>query len=64
MRDIVRALTTIPATDCNFKSALGDATNEQIETAINEMRTSNGQHKTRIATCERELKRRNGLSTK
>lgn len=60
----VHTLRTLPATDCNFKSALERASNEHIQEVIETMKSSNGQHKSRIAACERELIRRekNGQS--
>lgn len=59
----VHTLCTLPATDCNFKSALERASNEHIQEAIETMKSSSGQHKSRILACERELRRRkkNGL---
>lgn len=59
----VHTLCVLPATDLNFKSALEKASNEHIQEAIETMKSSNGQHKSRIAACERELRRRakNGL---
>lgn len=54
----VHILSVLPATDCNFKSALERASNKHIQDAIDTMKSSNGQHKSRIAACERELRRR------
>lgn len=54
----VHTLSVLPATDCNFKSALERASNEHIQEAIEAMKSSNGQHKSRILACERELRRR------
>lgn len=56
--NIVHSLSTLPATDLNFMSALHRATAEDIEQAIKEMKANDGQHKSRIKACERELKRR------
>lgn len=56
--NIVHSLTTLPATDLNFVSALQRATEVDIELAIETMKENGGQHKTRIKACERELKRR------
>lgn len=56
--NIVHSLSTLPATDLNFTSALQRATIEDIEQAIETMKASKGQHKSRIKACERELKRR------
>ena len=56
--DTVHSLTSLPADDSNFKSALKDATDEQIGTALEVMRSRNKSDKTRMAACERELKRR------
>ena len=57
--DPVHALTSLPATDLNFVSCLKGATNLQIEMALEVMRNRDGKDKSRIAACERELKRRN-----
>ena len=56
--DTVHALTSIPATDINFVSCLKGATDLQIEMALEVMRNREGKDKSRIAACERELKRR------
>lgn len=54
----VHTLCVVPVTDGNFKSALERASNEHIKEAIETMKSSNGQHKSRILACERELRRR------
>ena len=54
----VHTLCVLPATDGNFKSALERASNEHIQEAIDTMKSSDGQHKSRITACERELRRR------
>lgn len=56
--NIVHSLSTLPATDTNFMTELKRATAEDIEQAIANMKASNGQHKTRIKACERELRKR------
>lgn len=56
--DIIRALSELPADDINFKSALSGATSNQIRIALEVMRHRDGKDKTRIAACERELRRR------
>lgn len=56
--DTVHALTSLPADDGNFKSALEHATDIQIMTALEAMRSRSKSDKTRMAACERELKRR------
>ena len=56
--DIIRALTSLPATDLNFASELQKATNLQIKMSIEVMRNREGKDKSRITACERELKRR------
>ena len=59
MRDIVKALVTVPATDGNFMAALHYASKVELEKAINTMKEDiNGKHKSRIASCERELRKR------
>lgn len=57
--DPVHALTYLPATDGNFVSCLKNATNLQIEMALEVMRNREGKDKGRIKACEMELKRRN-----
>lgn len=56
--NVIRDLTEIPADDCNFKSALCGATENQIRIALEVMRNREGKDKSRIAACERELRRR------
>lgn len=56
--DTVQALTSLPATDLNFVSCLKSATNLQIDMALEVMRNRDGKDKSRIAACEKELKRR------
>lgn len=56
--DKVHSLTSIPATDLNFVLCMKSATNLQIEMALEVMRNREGKDKSRIAACERELKRR------
>ena len=62
MNNIVKSLTTLPATDGNFLSALNRATNEDLTEAINIMKDSDGQHKSRITACEKELKKQTTIS--
>ena len=59
---ITNALTAIPATDLNFQSALSRATADQVEKAIEIMKSRNGKDKGRIQACERDLRRR-GICT-
>lgn len=54
----VHTLCALPATDLNFKSTLERASNEHIQEAIENMKSSGSQHKSRISACERELRRR------
>lgn len=56
--DIIRSITDLPAEDYNFKSALSRATGNQIRIALEVMKNRDGKDKSRIAACERELKRR------
>ena len=56
--DPVHTLTSLPATDLNFTSALNGATSLQIKMALEVMRNRDGKDKGRINVCERELKRR------
>lgn len=60
--DIVHSLATLPANDCNFKSALERATNEDIEKAIQRTKENGGQNKGRITACEKELRKRSKVS--
>ena len=52
-------LTTVPASDMNFKNRLKEASDEEIKKAVSEMRIrfSKGDE-TRIFACKRELRRR------
>lgn len=54
----IRNITELPAEDMNFKATLSRATKNQIRLALEVMRGRNGKDKSRIAACERELKRR------
>ncbi|MGN0348211.1 MAG: hypothetical protein ACI4DR_01610 [Roseburia sp.] len=56
--DAVQALTSLPATDINYASALNNATSLQIKLALEVMRNRDGKDKVRIKACERELRRR------
>ncbi len=52
-------LTTSPATDGNFKSALNRATDEELARAYDHMAFSDTWHnKSRLAAVNREIKRR------
>lgn len=59
MTENVRRLTTVPATDCNFKYRLKISTEEEIKEALSIM-TGEGTkgNASRIAVCSRELRRR------
>lgn len=54
----IKCLTELPANDGNFKSVLTSATANQIRLALEVMRGRDGKDKSRIAACERELRRR------
>lgn len=58
MLDTVHSLSSLPATDGNFISVLNRATDDEIEKAIEIMKTNGGSHKGRILACERELRKR------
>lgn len=58
MTDTAHCLSSLPATDGNFKSALSRATDEEISKALDVMATTGGQHKGRITACNRELRKR------
>ena len=58
MLDTVHSLSSLPATDGNFLSALKRATDDEISKAIDVMENSSGQHKGRITSCQRELRKR------
>ena len=55
--DVVDYLTTIPADDPNFRSALYHATQDQLKDAILSMRGTAG-NTTRILACQREIRQR------
>lgn len=56
--DVVHSLSTLPANDGNFISALNRANDDEIAQAIKEMESSGGSHKGRISACQRELRKR------
>lgn len=56
--DTVYCLSSLPASDGNFKSALSRATDTEITIALDVMATTGGQHKGRITACQRELRKR------
>lgn len=58
MIDTVHCLSSLPSTDGNFLSALSKATDAEISQAIFDMESDGGQHKGRIAACQRELRKR------
>lgn len=58
MTDTVHCLSSLPASDGNFLSALNRATDEEITIAIDVMENSSSQHKGRITACQRELRKR------
>ena len=58
MTDTVHSLSSLPASDGNFKSVLSRATDEEISKAIDVMATTGGQHKSRITACQIELRKR------
>lgn len=58
MTDTVHCLSSLPANDGNFLSALNRATDEEITIALDVMATTGGQHKGRITACQRELRKR------
>lgn len=58
MLDTVHSLSSLPATDGNFISVLNRAADEEILQAVGVMENLSGQHKSRIAACLRELRKR------
>lgn len=56
--DNANILSTLPCNDGNFQSAMSRATDDEIEKAIEVMKTNGGSHKGRILACERELRKR------
>ena len=56
--DTIHCLSSLPATDGNFLSALNMATDKEITIALDVMATTGGQHKGRITACKRELRKR------
>lgn len=60
--DTVRTLSSLPAMDMNFKSALESATAEEIQKAIEKMEAdTKGKHATRIKACKSQLDRISGV---
>lgn len=57
MTNNISWLLTVPCGDCNFKSALERATDEEIQTAISYLAGKSGV-KTKLKALEAELKRR------
>ena len=58
MTETAHCLSSLPASDGNFLSALSRATDSEISQAIFDMESSGGQHKGRITACKRELRKR------
>lgn len=59
MTDDIKWLTTIPATDCNFKSHLQNATVEEIKEALSIMTGAGTKGNiSKMATLSRELRKR------
>ena len=56
VKDIVASLTSLPATDCNFTTALKEATKEDLEAAIKKMTDKPG-NKTRLLYCQVALEK-------
>lgn len=56
--DVIKCLSELPVDDGNFKSTLCGATANQIRLALEIMKKRDDKDKSRIATCERELRRR------
>ena len=52
--DIVHSLTSLPAGDCSYQTALKGATKDDLRKAIEQMKDKPG-NKTRISLCERAL---------
>lgn len=54
---VVDSLCSLPAGDCNYTSALEQATKAQLQLAIQIMKmNADGHHQTRIDACERKIK--------
>jgi len=55
---IIKTLTSLPFGDCNYQTALRNATEDELKSAIEIMKADeNGKHQTRIKGCENALKR-------
>lgn len=54
----LHSLCSLPAGDCNFGSALGRATEKDLEDAISYLTANPKNNQSRLKACERELKRR------
>ncbi len=61
MTNNISWLMTTPSGDCNFKSALERATNEEIQATISNLEGKSGV-KTKLKALQVELKRRNKKS--
>ena len=57
VRDVVKSLTSLPAGDPSYATALREATEEDLKRAIKEMEESGGKHATRIKACQNALKK-------
>lgn len=62
--NVVKILSSLPADDGNFKSALKGATENQLHLAIQRMEETGGQNKTRLNACRKALKKRGSQSPK
>lgn len=56
--NIVKVLSSLPADDGNFKSALVEASTNQLEIAIQMMEEKGGHNKTRLNACTKALKKK------
>lgn len=56
--NIVKVLSSLPADDGNFKSALVEASTNQLEIAIQMMEEKGGHNKTRLNACRKALKKK------
>lgn len=52
---IIKSLTSLPAGDVNYQTALRNATEEEITKAIEIMKSNGGKNATRIKYCENQL---------
>lgn len=56
--DNYQTLITVPATDCNFKAALKNASNDELSRAEKHMTDNPFMNKTRLKAVQQEIRKR------